>query len=168
MTKDLHTLKNSFRADIIILLLVTRSKPTLTNFSILGGPEIKIWDLLAGGRLLTTMSPHNKTVTSLGFASRGTRLMTSSLDRQVKFHNLSTFKTVHSVSFPSPVLTAAVSVGFLYLTNVSVISLIWCSKYVISFQKKRCAVSVWNPDLSKIWTLRAYSFWTQNHTTSGI
>ena len=83
----------------------------------LGGPEIKFWDLLAGGRLLTVMSPHNKTVTSLGLASRGTRLVTSSLDRQVKFHNISTFKTVHSVSFPSPVLTVAVSVSIVILPS---------------------------------------------------
>jgi U3 small nucleolar RNA-associated protein 15 len=80
------------------------------NFWLSGGPDIKIWDLLAGGRLLTKMSPHNKTVTSLTLASRGTRLVSASLDRQVKFHNISTFKTVHSVSFPSPILTAAVSV----------------------------------------------------------
>ena len=99
---------------VLDLLCVTNCiRPRSNCISNVGGPEIKIWDLLAGGRLLTTMSPHNKTVTSLGFASRGTRLMSSSLDRQVKFHNLSTFKTVHSVSFPAPVLTAAVSVGFL-------------------------------------------------------
>ena len=76
-----------------------------------GGPEIKIWDLLAGGKLLKTMAPHNKTVTSLSLASRGSRLISASLDRQVKFHNISTFKTVHSVAFPSPVVTVAVAVS---------------------------------------------------------
>jgi U3 small nucleolar RNA-associated protein 15 len=61
------------------------------------------------------MSPHNKTVTSLGLASRGSRLVTGSLDRQLKFHSLSTFETVHSVAFPSPVLTLAVAVTLLFV-----------------------------------------------------
>ena len=44
--------------------------------------EIRIWDLLAG-KLLTAITPHNKTITSLGISSNGTRLVSASLDRQV-------------------------------------------------------------------------------------
>jgi len=39
----------------------------------------------------------------------GTRLVTTSLDRQLKFHDISNFKTVHSLSLPSPILSAAVA-----------------------------------------------------------
>ena len=75
-----------------------------------GGSEVKIWDLLAGGRLLKTISTHNKTVTSLAMATNNTRLVTASLDRQLKFHDLTTFQTVHSIPFPSPILSAGVAV----------------------------------------------------------
>jgi len=73
-----------------------------------GGHEVKIWDLIAG-RMLAKMMPHNKTITSLGMAMNNSRIVTSSLDRQVKLHDVSTFQTVHSINFPSPVLSAAVA-----------------------------------------------------------
>lgn len=75
-----------------------------------GGHDIKIWDLLSGSRRpLKTFSPHNKTITTLGFANGSTRLVSGSLDTHVKFHDISTFQTVHSVKFPSPVLSAVVA-----------------------------------------------------------
>jgi len=58
---------------------------------------------------LTTINCHNKTVTSLGLARNCSRLMTASLDRQLKFHDISTFKTVHSPSFPSPLLSVGIA-----------------------------------------------------------
>jgi len=70
--------------------------------------DVRIWDLIAG-KMLAKFSPHNKTVTCLGMAKNNTRLVTGSLDRQVKFHDVSTFKTVHSINFPSAVMTAAVA-----------------------------------------------------------
>merc|ERR1712203_1214939 len=65
--------------------------------------------LSGGNRLLKTISAHNKTVTNLSLARDQTRLVTTSLDRQLKFHEISTFKTVHSLSLPSPILSAAVA-----------------------------------------------------------
>ena len=86
--------------------------PNGTMLVTAGGNEVKIWDLLSGGnRLLKTISAHNKTVTNLSLARDQTRLVTSSLDRQLKFHEISTFKTVHSLSLPSPILSAAVAVS---------------------------------------------------------
>ena len=73
-----------------------------------GGSVIKVWDLVAN-KLLTTFSPHNKTITSLCMANQNTRLMTASLDRQIKFHDVSTFKPVHSIAFPSAILSAGVA-----------------------------------------------------------
>jgi len=82
--------------------------PNGTLLASAGGHEVRIWDLIAG-RMLAKMMPHNKTVTSLGMAMNNSRIVTASLDRQVKLHDVSTFQTVHSINFPSPVLSAAVA-----------------------------------------------------------
>ena len=44
---------------------------------------VKVWDVLAGGRLVTAFSNHHKTVTSLCFASDYKRLLSGGLDRYV-------------------------------------------------------------------------------------
>ena len=48
-----------------------------------GVNDIRIWDLIAG-KLLAKFNPHNKTVTCLGMAMNNSRLVTGSLDRQVR------------------------------------------------------------------------------------
>jgi U3 small nucleolar RNA-associated protein 15 len=48
-----------------------------------GDNYIKVWDVLSGGRLLTALNTHHKTVTSLGFCSSHKRLVSASLDRSV-------------------------------------------------------------------------------------
>jgi len=74
-----------------------------------GGNYVKIWDLVAGGRAIASVSPHHKTVTCLALTAGGKRLVTGSLDRQVKYLDLTTFQVVHSLAFPSSVLSVAVS-----------------------------------------------------------
>ncbi len=75
-----------------------------------------MWDLVSGGRQLFRLSPHNKTVTCLGFANGQRRVVTASLDGHVKFHDVATLATVHQIKFPSPILSAAVAVRtFSYL-----------------------------------------------------
>ena len=74
-----------------------------------GGHQVKVWDLLSGGRLLTRLAPHNKTVTCLGSANGRTRLVTGSLDGHVKFFDVATFRQVHSIKFPSPILNFGVA-----------------------------------------------------------
>ena len=55
--------------------------------------EAKVWDVLGGGgRLLHTLSNHQKTVTCLALDGTGTRLLTGGLDRHVKIYNLESFK----------------------------------------------------------------------------
>ena len=60
-----------------------------------GGTMVKVWDLVAGGRLLATLSPHQKTVKSLCLSGTGKYLGTGSLDRQAHWINLASFKTVY-------------------------------------------------------------------------
>ena len=51
-----------------------------------GGNTIKIWDLTSGGKRLTTVSPHHKTITALCLADGGQSIVSSSLDRQVSIN----------------------------------------------------------------------------------
>ncbi|RUP43652.1 WD40-repeat-containing domain protein [Jimgerdemannia flammicorona] len=74
-----------------------------------GGPTLKIWDLLSGGRLMNSLSNHQKTITSLCFDGSYSRLLTGSLDQHVKVYNVQDYKVVHSVKYPAPVLSVALS-----------------------------------------------------------
>lgn len=73
-----------------------------------GGLKVKIWDLV-GGRLLSSLSPHHKTVTSLCVSGSGRNLVSGSLDRQVVWTDLSTFR--HVFSKPCPASVMGVGVG---------------------------------------------------------
>nr|XP_023025430.1 U3 small nucleolar RNA-associated protein 15 homolog [Leptinotarsa decemlineata] len=74
-----------------------------------GGTEIKIWDTIAGGKLLGSISQHHKTITCLRLASDNKRLLSGSLDRHVKIYDVATFKTVHTLDFPNSILSLGVS-----------------------------------------------------------
>jgi len=73
-----------------------------------GGNTIKIWDLTSGGKRLTTVSPHHKTITALCLADGGQSIVSSSLDRQVKRISTSDYSITGSMSFPSSVLSVDV------------------------------------------------------------
>lgn len=74
-----------------------------------GGTQIKIWDSIAGGKLLGSISQHHKTITCLRLASDNKRLLSSSLDRHVKVYDVATFQTVHTLDFPNAVLSLGIS-----------------------------------------------------------
>ena len=75
------------------------------------GPILRSWDLVAGGRCLRALSNHQKTITSLAFDSRASRLLTGGLDHMVKVYDVSTYKVVHAMRYPAPVLCLEVSVS---------------------------------------------------------
>jgi U3 small nucleolar RNA-associated protein 15 len=75
------------------------------------GPILRVWDLVAGGRCVRAMSNHQKTVTALAFDGRAGRLLTGGLDQMVKVYDISTYKVVHTMKYPAPVLSLAISVG---------------------------------------------------------
>lgn len=77
------------------------------------GPILRVWDLVAGGRCLRALSNHQKTVTSLAFNSNASRLLTGGLDQMVKVYDVSAYKVVHTMRYPSSVLCLAISVSFL-------------------------------------------------------
>ncbi|KAF9485314.1 WD40 repeat-like protein [Pholiota conissans] len=73
------------------------------------GPILRVWDIVAGGVCTRALSNHQKTVTALTFNSTGNRLLTGSLDHMVKVYDVSTYKVVHTMRYPAPVLCLAVS-----------------------------------------------------------
>lgn len=74
-----------------------------------GGPEIKIWDLVAGGRLIHTFSSHQKNVTGLAFDGVGGKLLSCSLDGHIKVHSMQSFQVLHGLKIGSPLVSIAVS-----------------------------------------------------------
>lgn len=72
---------------------------------------VRIWDLVAGGRCVRAMSNHQKSVTCLAFDGSASRLLTGGLDHMVKVYDVSTYKVVHTMRYPAPVLCLAVSVS---------------------------------------------------------
>lgn len=82
------------------------------------GSILRVWDLVAGGRCVRALSNHQKTVTAIAFDSTASRLLTGGLDQMVKVYDVSTYKVVHTMRYPAPVLCLAVSVctlTYLYL-----------------------------------------------------
>ena len=69
---------------------------------------IKVWDVLAGAKLLTTMNHHHKTVTSLTLSRDGKFLISGSLDRQIVWTDLSLFRQVYTKHCSSSVMSVAV------------------------------------------------------------
>lgn len=82
--------------------------PTGGVFLTAGGPHIRVWDVVAG-RILAQVTQHHKTVTCLKLASDGQRLLSGSLDRHVKVFDVATYQVVHTLDFPSPILSLDVS-----------------------------------------------------------
>lgn len=72
---------------------------------------MKVWDALAGGRLLAKLSQHHKTVTCLKITSNGHRILSGSLDRHIKIYDSGTYKTVHTLDYPNSVLSMGISVN---------------------------------------------------------
>lgn len=84
-----------------------------------GGTEVRVWDALAGGKLLARISQHHKTITCLRIASNGRRILSGSLDRHVKIYDAGTYKTVHTLDYPNSVLSLAISVS-IYCIKISI------------------------------------------------
>ncbi|XP_022110346.1 U3 small nucleolar RNA-associated protein 15 homolog [Acanthaster planci] len=74
-----------------------------------GGNCVKVWDALAGGKLLAAVSNHHKTITSMCFNGARNRLLTASIDRHVKVYDVASYKLVASLDYPAPILSMGVS-----------------------------------------------------------
>ena len=79
------------------------------------GNVLRVWDLVAGGRCIRAVSNHQKSITSLAFDGSASRLLTGGLDQMVKVYDVATYRVVHTMRYPAPILSLAVSVGGLPL-----------------------------------------------------
>lgn len=74
-----------------------------------GGTELKIWDIFCGEKLLKSMDIHQKEITCLTFDGFGERILTGSLDHQVKVISTKDHAVIHSFKYSSPVSHMAFS-----------------------------------------------------------
>lgn len=74
-----------------------------------GGDCVKVWDITGGGKPLQTIAGHQKTITALALNGNATRLLSASLDQNVKIHDLKDFGTTHSFAYSAPVLSVGIS-----------------------------------------------------------
>nr|CCA14731.1 U3 small nucleolar RNAassociated protein putative [Albugo laibachii Nc14] len=74
-----------------------------------GGNEIKVWDILSGGRLMHTFSSHQKTITSLGLDGTKTRIISGALDGHVKIYDMKTYQVLYGFKTQGGVLSMGMS-----------------------------------------------------------
>ncbi|XVE77709.1 hypothetical protein DITRI_Ditri13aG0084600 [Diplodiscus trichospermus] len=84
-----------------------------------GGNSVKIWDLIAGGRMVYSMESHNKTVTSIcvgrvgkengGGEAMEDRILSVGLDGYMKVFDYGNMKITHSMRFPAPLMSVSFS-----------------------------------------------------------
>lgn len=84
--------------------LLPLSRSTLASAA---GNEVTILNLVAG-KAEHVVRSHQKAVTSIATAQRGSRLLTGGLDGHVKVHNTTSWEVVAGFKYPSPVLSLAV------------------------------------------------------------
>eukprot|EP00003_Mantamonas_plastica_P014204 TRINITY_DN2463_c0_g1_i4.p1 TRINITY_DN2463_c0_g1~~TRINITY_DN2463_c0_g1_i4.p1 ORF type:complete len:490 (+),score=199.21 TRINITY_DN2463_c0_g1_i4:365-1834(+) len=82
--------------------------PSGTMVATAGGPMVKIWDVL-NGRLLHKIAVHQKDVTAIALDGSHSRLLSASLDRQVKVVDLQTQVVTHSFSFDASITAMGIS-----------------------------------------------------------
>ena len=73
-----------------------------------GGPILRVWDM-AMGKCLRALSNHQKTITCASFDGSKRRVLTGGLDQMVKVYDVEEWKVVHTMRYPSPILSLAVS-----------------------------------------------------------
>jgi len=95
--------------------------PSSNMFISCGGNSIKVWDVLKGGKLMRTMINHHKTVTSLAFSHNCKYLLSAGLDRHVKVFDLLNYDLVHTIDYPSPILSLGILVRLTLQQNCLIV-----------------------------------------------
>jgi U3 small nucleolar RNA-associated protein 15 len=102
--------ENATRGDIPVEQVLMFPSSTVVLSS--AGPILRVWDIVAGGRCTRALSNHQKTVTAMTFDHNAGRLLTGGLDHMVKVYDTSTYRVVHTMRYPAPVLCIAISVSY--------------------------------------------------------
>lgn len=110
-----------------------------------GGPILRVWDLAmvssgateedgtssfsGKGKCVRALSNHQKTISCMSFDGERRRVLTGGLDMMVKVYDVEDWKVVHTMRYPAPILSLAVSVSALWQ--------FWESFYLIIFNLSR-------------------------------
>ena len=87
-------------------LVMARSGTMLYTAS---GSDVKVWDIIGGGRLLHSFSNHQKNITDLCLDETGSRLLSCGLDGLVKIYSLGALKMTHGMKAGQPLVSMALS-----------------------------------------------------------
>ena len=74
-----------------------------------GGNELKVWDLTAGGRLLNTVSAHQKSITTLCLTAQGDRLLSGGLDGHVKVYSVGDVTPLYGMKHGGAITALAIA-----------------------------------------------------------
>ena len=83
-----------------------------------GGPILRVWDLNMG-KCVRALSNHQKTITCATFDGTKGRVLTGGLDAMVKVYDVEDWKVVHTMRYPAPLLSLAVSVSLFLESKVT-------------------------------------------------
>mmetsp|Transcript_27328 Transcript_27328/g.43341 ORF Transcript_27328/g.43341 Transcript_27328/m.43341 type:complete len:520 (+) Transcript_27328:53-1612(+) len=82
--------------------------PSGTMLASGGGPEIRLWDLAAGGQVVQGLSDaHSKTVTSLSLDSQASVLLSTSFDCLAKVFYVAGLQHIYTYRLPAPITCAS-------------------------------------------------------------
>lgn len=100
--------------------------PSGTMLLTASGSEVRVYDIISGGKLLHTFNNHQKYVSCLTMDGTSTRVLSAGLDGHIKIYSLQTMQVVHGMKFAAPLVSLAMSsdnkklvVGFVDGTVVS-------------------------------------------------
>lgn len=85
----------------------TMFTPSGTMLLTASGSEVRVYDIISGGKLLHTFNNHQKFVTSLCLDGTSSRVLSAGLDGHVKIYSLQTLQVVHGMKFGSPLVSMA-------------------------------------------------------------
>jgi U3 small nucleolar RNA-associated protein 15 len=85
----------------------TLFSPSGTMVFAASGSEVRVYDIISGGKLLHTFNNHQKFVTSLCMDGTSSRLLSAGLDGHIKIYSLQTMQVVHGMKFGSPLVSLA-------------------------------------------------------------
>ncbi|KAJ3108698.1 snoRNA-binding rRNA-processing protein [Physocladia obscura] len=102
-TPNIATMQHNHPVESVLFL------PGSSLIASAGSNKLKIWNVLAGCSHFQTLSNHQKSITTMCMDGSGRRLLTGSLDNQVKIYNIEDYQVSHSLKYPAPILSMAVS-----------------------------------------------------------
>ena len=110
-----------------------------------GGTELKVWDVLSGGRLLHSANNHQKTVQTLCLHEESSRLMSGGLDGQLKVYDTTDYKVTQNMKFPAPIVAQQLSPDRKHLV-------VGMLNGLLAIRRRQVATSSDEPTVRPVWS----------------